>query len=144
MASVLLFPLDHQLRNQLPLTPTNPSDSTKYQILMRALYTPGVWAHREGVSTSTTFLTRKQLSSKCSCATDGVRTSGLWISSPTLYQLLSHPVTPRSGNPNLFHMAECNKFVWALATCTARFRPSNKKVTPYKRFQSQGQVEGHA
>ena len=30
----------------------------------------------------------------CAPDADGVRTSGLWISSPTLYQL-SHPVTPR-------------------------------------------------
>ena len=29
-----------------------------------------------------------------SCAPDGVRTLGLWILSPMLYQMLSHPVTP--------------------------------------------------
>ena len=43
------------------------------------VYTLGGWAHRQRVST--TFLTP-----------DGVRTSGLWISSLTLYPM-SHPVT---------------------------------------------------
>ena len=40
------------------------------------------------------FLLGKTLT-KFSCALHGVRTSGLWVLSPTLYQL-SHPVTPFS------------------------------------------------
>ena len=54
--------------------------------------THGGWAHRQWVST--TFFTRKKNVINFSCAPDagGVQTSGLWISSPTLFQL-SHPVT---------------------------------------------------
>ena len=56
------------------------------------VYTQGGWAHQQRVST--TFLTRKKLWFFVYCApdADGVWTSGLWISSWTLYQL-SHPAT---------------------------------------------------
>ena len=51
------------------------------------VYTRGVGQHRQWVST-TYFWLGKTLTSVC--ASDGLRTSGLWIFSLTLYQL-SHP-----------------------------------------------------
>ena len=51
-------------------------------------YTHRGWAHRQRVSTTFDWKTVTNFS----CAPDGVRTSGLWILSPTLCQL-SHPVT---------------------------------------------------
>ena len=56
------------------------------------IHTRRGWAHRQRVDT--TFLTEKL--TNFSCAADGVRTSGLWISSPTLYRL-SHPCHPIFG-----------------------------------------------
>ena len=50
--------------------------------------------HRQRVST--TFLTRKNSHNYMSCVPGGIRTSVLWISSPTLYQL-SHSVTPATS-----------------------------------------------
>ena len=73
------------------LTWTTRSLSCVRDHFCACVYTGGL-AHRHRVST--TFLTRKKRSQICSCAPDAdvVRTSGLWISSPTLYQL-SHPVS---------------------------------------------------
>ena len=45
----------------------------------------------DDVRVSTTSLTRKKSLTILSCPPGGVRTSGLWVSSRTLYQL-SHPV----------------------------------------------------
>ena len=76
------------------------------------VYTRGSWAHLQRVST--TFLTRKKTSHtnvSCAPATDGVRTSGLWISSPTLSEL-GHAPPPschgtgcrhQTGNENAQH-----------------------------------------
>ena len=80
---------------------------------MRA-YKHGGWAHRQRVST--TFFTLKknlllgfELSQFFVVAPDRVRTSGLWISSPTFYQL-SHPVTPVLSycDPRKGYIAKCH------------------------------------
>ena len=57
------------------------------------IYTHRGWAHQQRVSR--TFLTQKN-SQKIYCAPDGIQTSALWITSPTLYQL-SHPITKLGG-----------------------------------------------
>ena len=67
-----------------------------YVIILTCAYTHGDWAHRQWVIT--TVLLGKTLTI-FSCAPNGVWTLGLWISSPTLYQL-SHPVTPRTDSVN--------------------------------------------
>ena len=60
-------------------------------ILMRA-HTHGSWAHTDSESAQHFWL-GKTLTNFFH-APDGVWTSGLWVLSPTLYQL-SHPVTPK-------------------------------------------------
>ena len=54
------------------------------------VYTLGLHGHTDSKSAQHFWLWKNSLS--FSCAPDGVRTSSLWTSSPTLYQL-SHPVT---------------------------------------------------
>ena len=62
-----------------------------YAIILMRAYTPGGGgAHQQRVNT--TFLTRKNSTFSCT-RSDEVRTSGLWIPSPTFYPL-SHAVTP--------------------------------------------------
>ena len=70
-----------------------------YVIILVHADTHKVWAHRPRVST--TVLTRKN--SHFSCAPDGIRTSVLWILSPTLQQL-SHPVTASLHHPVTRHL----------------------------------------
>ena len=49
------------------------------------------WLHSGPVSSKLSWMMTLKNSHKCSCAPDGVLTSGLWISRPTVCQL-SHPV----------------------------------------------------
>ena len=60
------------------------------------IYTQGV-GHTDNESTQQFWL--EKTSTIFCCAPEGVRTSGLWISNPTLSQL-SHPVTPLVWNEN--------------------------------------------
>ena len=75
--------------SHLTLTWTTGSLTCVRDCFFVRAHTHGGWAHRQRVST--TFLTRKN--THFSCAPDRIRTSVLWILTPTLYQL-GHPVTP--------------------------------------------------
>ena len=74
-----------------------PNSDMDYRGLVVFLY---ACMYTQGLDTPPTsqhniFDSEKNLTN-LSCAPDGVRTSGLWISSPMLYQF-SHPVTPGSS-----------------------------------------------
>ena len=66
-----------------------------------------------GAASQNNSLTRNKLTN-VSCAPDGVRTSGHWILSPTLYQL-SHSTTPN--------------FVYAIAILTLPSKPSSVQLS---------------
>ena len=58
---------------------------------------------------STTFLTRNNSHFFLSCAPDGVRTSGLWILSPTLFQLNKRSIDSHYKKPKKTYRFYCYK-----------------------------------
>ena len=108
-------------------------------IILVHAYTHGGWVHRQRVST--TFLTWKN-SQICSCAPDGIRTSVLKLdleadALPLPTEPPRRPHTPYNIKL-LFLFVEFLLFLVVVVSC-----PNKNKSEPYKRFQSQGQLQGH-
>ena len=86
-------------RNPPTLTWTTGSLTSVRDHSYACVYT---WGLRTPTTSQHDICDSEKTLTNCSCAPDGaggIRTSGLWIFSPTLYQL-SHPVSPQQDSRN--------------------------------------------
>ena len=107
----------------------------------------GGWAHRQRVST---LFDSEKLSHVC-CAPDGVRTSGLWISSlpiePPRHPITPsprHPVTPSPPHPSQFiHTWRVSRLIQSIpGSCRYSIQQSGLTLDVLRPVNREGSYQG--